>query len=39
VDWKQWLATAEELITKYPGVTLASAFVVGAALAWWVKRK
>jgi len=29
----------EELILKYPAAALASAFLVGVAIAWWIKRK
>ena len=38
-DWKNLLSSAESFIAKNPGATLASAFVVGAAIAWWIKRK
>jgi hypothetical protein len=38
-DWKAAVREAEGWIIKHPGVSLASAFVVGAALAWWIKRK
>lgn len=36
---QQWIEPVEELIVKYPAATLASAFVVGVAIAWWIKRK
>jgi hypothetical protein len=39
VDWRQWVASGEELIAKYPGACLASAFVIGAVVAWWIKRR
>ena len=29
----------EQWITRSPAVALASAFVVGVAIAWWIKRK
>ena len=29
----------ENLIRKYPAAALATAFLVGVAIAWWVKRK
>jgi hypothetical protein len=38
-DWKGAVREAEAWIIKHPGVSLASAFVVGAALAWWIKRR
>lgn len=36
---QQWIEPVEELIVKYPAASLASAFVVGVAIAWWIKRK
>lgn len=35
---KEWIEPAEELIGKYPAACLASAFVIGVAIAWWIKR-
>lgn len=35
---RQWIEPAEELIKKYPAAALASAFVIGVAVAWWIKR-
>lgn len=29
----------EDLILRYPGAALASAFFVGVLVAWWIKRK
>jgi len=29
----------EKLIVKYPGAALASAFLIGVVVAWWIKRK
>jgi hypothetical protein len=29
----------EQWIIRSPAVALASAFVVGVAIAWWIKRK
>lgn len=29
----------EKLILEYPAAALASAFVIGVTLAWWIKRK
>jgi hypothetical protein len=39
VNVQQWIQPAEEVILKYPAACLASAFVVGVAVAWWIKRK
>jgi hypothetical protein len=38
-DWQAAVRQAETWIIKHPGASLASAFVVGAALAWWIKRR
>ena len=35
---KEWVEPAEEMIRKYPAACLASAFVIGVAIAWWIKR-
>lgn len=35
---KEWIEPAEEVIRKYPAACLASAFVIGVAIAWWIKR-
>jgi len=29
----------EDLIRHYPAAALATAFLVGVAIAWWIKRK
>jgi len=29
----------ENLIRQYPAAALATAFLVGVAIAWWIKRK
>lgn len=29
----------EDLIRQYPAAALATAFLVGVAIAWWIKRK
>jgi hypothetical protein len=39
VNVQQWIQPVEEVILKYPAACLASAFVVGVAVAWWIKRK
>ena len=36
--WRQIADPFEETIKKYPGAALASAFLIGVALAWWIKR-
>jgi len=38
-DIKKYLGSLEELVLKYPGPALASAFMVGVLVAWWIKRK
>jgi hypothetical protein len=38
-DIKQITGPVENLILKYPGAALASAFVVGVFVAWLIKRK
>jgi hypothetical protein len=36
---RRWVDPVEEVITKHPGACLASAFMVGVVVAWWIKRK
>jgi hypothetical protein len=38
-DLTQLIEPAEKLILQYPAVALASAFLVGVALACWIKRR
>jgi hypothetical protein len=38
-DWRQWVNSAAKFIADHPGPSLASAFIVGAAVAWWIKRR
>ena len=38
-DIKQITGPVENLILKYPGAALASAFFVGVLVAWLIKRK
>jgi hypothetical protein len=38
-DLGDFVRPVEELILKYPAAALASAFLVGVAFAWWIKRK
>jgi hypothetical protein len=38
VNLRDWIEPAEEIIRKYPAACLASAFVMGVAIAWWIKR-
>jgi hypothetical protein len=38
-DLLQLIKPAEKLILKYPAAAIASAFLVGVALACWIKRK
>jgi hypothetical protein len=36
---KEFIQPLEKLILQYPAIALASAFIVGVTLAWWIKRK
>ena len=36
---KQWMEPVEGYITQNPAAAIATAFVIGVALAWWIKRK
>jgi len=36
---RDWIEPVEQIIVKYPTACLASAFVIGATIAWWIKRK
>ena len=38
-DVSQFIEPLEKLILQYPAAALASAFLVGVALACWIKRK
>ena len=38
-DFTQVIEPVEKLILEYPAIALASAFLVGVALACWIKRK
>lgn len=38
-DIKRLVAPVERLIADYPAAALAAAFVVGVALAWWIKQR
>jgi hypothetical protein len=38
-DVQELVEPVEQLILKYPAVALASAFMVGVFVAWWIKRK
>ena len=38
-DVTQFIEPVEKLILQYPAVALASAFLVGVALACWIKRR
>jgi hypothetical protein len=38
-DVTQLIEPVEQLVLQYPAVALASAFLVGVALACWIKRK
>ena len=38
-DVADMVRPVEETILKYPAGAMATAFLVGVALAWWIKRK
>lgn len=38
-DVAQLLEPVENLVARYPAAALATAFIAGVALAWWIKRK
>jgi hypothetical protein len=38
-DVTGFIQPVEKLILQYPGAALASAFLVGVLVAWWIKRK
>lgn len=38
-DVGHWLKKAEKLVIEHPGPSLASAFALGVAIAWWIKRR
>jgi len=38
-DIRQLIGPAEKLILDYPGVALASAFIIGVTIGWLIKRK
>lgn len=37
-DIKRFVEPVEDLIAKNPTAAVAAAFVIGVALAWWIKR-
>jgi hypothetical protein len=38
-DVRELVEPAKNLIIKYPSAALASAFLVGVVVAWWIKRR
>jgi hypothetical protein len=38
-DIHEMAKPAEDFIRHYPAAALATAFLVGVAIAWWIKRK
>jgi len=38
-DIHEMAKPAERFIRQYPAAALATAFLVGVAIAWWIKRK
>jgi hypothetical protein len=37
-DWRHWVEKAEDVVARHPVPALTTAFVVGVAIAWWIKR-
>ncbi|MCU0877269.1 MAG: hypothetical protein MUF06_05735 [Pirellulaceae bacterium] len=35
---QDWLEPVERVIADHPAASLATAFVLGVAIAWWIKR-
>jgi hypothetical protein len=35
---QDWLEPVERVISDHPAACLATAFVLGVAIAWWIKR-
>ena len=38
-DMRELADKAERFVAQHPGASLATAFIVGVALAWWIKRR
>jgi len=38
-DIRQLIGPVEKLVLDYPGVALASAFIIGVTIGWLIKRK
>lgn len=38
-DVHEMVKPTEKLIRQYPAAALATAFLVGVVIAWWIKRK
>ncbi len=38
-ELRAWIKPIEKFIGDHPGACLASALIVGAAVAWWIKRR
>lgn len=38
-DMRELVDKAERFVARHPGPSLATAFFVGVALAWWIKRR
>jgi hypothetical protein len=36
---KDWMTQAEKLVVNHPGAALVAAFLTGATIAWWLRRK
>jgi hypothetical protein len=38
-DMQHWMDEAEKMVAKHPAPALATAFALGVAIAWWIKRR
>lgn len=36
---RQWIQATEQIVKDHPGAALVVAFITGATIAWWLKRK
>jgi len=38
-DIRDFVEPLEKLVLQYPAAALATAFLIGVSIAWWLKRK
>lgn len=38
-DLRELADKAERFVAQHPGPSLATAFILGVAVAWWIKRR